>query len=53
MLAIQGGRTKYNYRNDVDSVGFTSHHFDGNIGNQTRITKIKHKCFFSSAFIGI
>ena len=56
MLAVQGGRTKYNYGNDVDSVGFTSHDFDGNIGDLTRTTKITNGINVSlgaRAFIGV
>ena len=39
MFAIQGGRTKYNYGNDVDSSGFISHNFDGNINGFRRTNK--------------
>ena len=56
MLAVQGGRTKYNYGNDVDSDGFTSHDFDGNIGDLTRTTKITNGINVSlgaRAFIGV
>tara|TARA_B100001057_G_scaffold335806_1_gene336531 strand:+ start:188 stop:1111 length:924 start_codon:yes stop_codon:yes gene_type:complete len=39
MIAIQAGRTKYNYGNDVDSSGFISNDFGGNINGVRRTTK--------------
>lgn len=40
MVAIQNGSTNYNYGNDVDTSGFTSHDFGDNLNGNIRTTKV-------------